>query len=147
MSWKDENGGPYWVPVLNATERKYGIPTDLLARVAYQESHFIRGVINGTTKSSAGAMGIMQLLPSSFPGVVVGKWPKADINVGGGYLKKMYELFNDWQLSLAGYNWGPGNLRHWLRKDYTPPVMPTEVLNYVREIVADVPIAGALVVV
>jgi soluble lytic murein transglycosylase-like protein len=67
MSWQTEGEGQTWMPVLNAIEDKYAIPTNLLARIAYQESHFRRNIIDGTTKLTAGAVVIMQLLPQFFP--------------------------------------------------------------------------------
>src|SRR6185312_5080436 len=66
VAWKSVGEGSTWVPVLNQVEQQYGLPEDLLARVAYQESSFREGVIRGTTASSAGALGIMQLEPAYF---------------------------------------------------------------------------------
>ena len=64
--WKSAGSGPEWVPVLNAAEQQFGIPTDLLARVAYQESRFREDIIRGTKASGAGALGMMQLMPQYF---------------------------------------------------------------------------------
>ncbi len=47
----------------------YNLPKNLLARVAYQESHFRPSIINGTQKSSKGAVGIMQIIPKWHPNV------------------------------------------------------------------------------
>jgi soluble lytic murein transglycosylase-like protein len=138
-----EGEGPIWVPVVNAAEVTYGIPSNLLARIAYQESHFRRDIIDGTTKSAAGAVGIMQLLPQFFPGA--GADPTADINTAGGYLAKLYKDFTDWQLALAAYNWGPGSVQNWLNRSEPFSAMPTETQDYVVQITADVPVQGALV--
>src|SRR5271170_7446373 len=101
--WKDEGQGPVWITPLNNAEDKYGIPRDLLARVAYEESHFRQDIISGATLSSAGAIGIMQLLPQYFPGA--GQSPSADINTAAGLLFSLYDRFHDWQVALAAYNW------------------------------------------
>ncbi len=141
-NWKEEGDGPLWLPTLNATEDKYAIPTDLLARVAYQESRFRRDIIDGTTQSPAGAVGIMQLLPRYFPGA--GESPASDIDTAGKYLSELYTQFRDWQKALAAYNWGPGNVRRCLASGNGLAAMPTETQNYVTQICTDVPTHGAL---
>jgi soluble lytic murein transglycosylase-like protein len=144
--WKTEGEGPTWIVTLNDTEDKYGIPRDLLARVAYQESHFRQDIISGQTLSSVGAIGIMQLLPQYFPGA--GLSPAADIDTAGKLLSELYARFNDWQVALAAYNWGGGNVHHEYAMDadkYVLIDMPVQTQNYVKQIVADVPISGALV--
>jgi soluble lytic murein transglycosylase-like protein len=137
--WAGTNEGPTWVPVLNATEANLGIPTNLLARLAYQESHFRDDIIRGTTKSSAGALGIMQFLPTTSP-TVSAPIPFADsdveaqIQAGGAYLVAQYNTFGSWDLALAAYNAGPGNVTKY---GGVPPF--TETQNYVAQILADVP--------
>jgi len=63
MGWQSVNDGPIWIPVINESENAYGIPPNLLARQAFQESHFRSSIINGTQASPAGALGILQLEP------------------------------------------------------------------------------------
>src|SRR6266581_425676 len=69
--WKQVQKGSVWVPVINQTESANGIPTDLLARMAYQESHFRPDIISGIKTSSVGALGILQLMPQFFQTVNV----------------------------------------------------------------------------
>ena len=90
MDWKEVDEGPKWVPILNQTEVTYGIPTDLLARVAYQESHFRPDIISGSTRSPAGAVGIMQLIPKWFPGAGVD--PVKDIGMAGAELARLWRV-------------------------------------------------------
>jgi soluble lytic murein transglycosylase-like protein len=144
--WLTEGEGPLWVPTLNDTEDHYGIPHNLLARVAYEESHFRTDIILGHTTSPVGAIGIMQLMPHIFPGAGVS--PAADINTAGQLLFDLYNRFHDWQVALAAYNWGQGNVHHEYAKDadkYILADMPDQTQNYVKQIVADVPVPGALV--
>lgn len=144
--WKTEGQGPVWITTLNNTEGHYGIPRDLLARVAYEESHFRQDIISGQTLSSAGAIGIMQLLPRYFPGA--GQSPAADIDTAGNLLFELYTRFHDWQVALAAYNWGGGDVHHEYAKDanrYVLADMPTETQSYVKQIVGDVPVTGVLV--
>lgn len=144
--WLTEGQGPTWVPTINAAEEQYGIPHNLLARVAYEESHFRPDIIQGRNLSPAGAIGIMQLLPKFFPGAGVS--PAADIYAAAGLLADLYDRFHDWQIALAAYNWGQGNVHHEYAKDahqYILADMPGETQNYVKQITADVPIPGVLV--
>lgn len=140
--WKSSGSGPTWVPVLNATEQQFGIPPDLLARVAYQESRFREDIIRGTTASGAGALGMMQLMPQYFPSVNVAR-PYTDtdvqnqINAAATQLNSLYTRYGDWSLALAAYNAGAGNVDKY---GGIPPF--TETQNYVAQILADVPAAG-----
>lgn len=138
--WKSAGAGPEWVPVLNAVEQQDGIPPDLLARVAYQESRFREDIIRGTTASGAGALGIMQLMPAYFPAVNA-PIPFSDaavtnqITAAGAYLAQLYQQFGSWTLALAAYNAGPGNVQKY---GGIPPFPETQ--NYVAQITADVPV-------
>jgi soluble lytic murein transglycosylase-like protein len=141
--WKNTNNGPTWVPVLNATEQQLGIPTDLLARLAYAESRFRTDIIRGTTPSPVGALGIMQFMPTTSP-TVNKPIPYSDADVtaqiqaGGAYLVQQFERFGSWELALAAYNAGPGNVEKY---GGIPPFPETQ--NYVAQIIADVPSAAA----
>lgn len=139
VGWKKVNMGPQWVPYLNAVEQQYSLPADLLARVAYQESSFRQGVIDGTTASSAGALGIMQMMPQYFTSVGVPRPYTAtdtqnQIQEAARQLVSLFNSTGDWQLVLAAYNAGLGNVQKYAG---IPPFPETE--NYVQEITADVP--------
>lgn len=94
---------------ITATETQLGIPAGLLARIAERESHFRPDIISGKTKSSAGAVGLMQLMPQYFPGA--GKSPEADIATAGKELMRLYKVFGDWTKAVAAYNDGEGNIK------------------------------------
>lgn len=108
-----------------ATEQALGIPAGLLARIANQESRFRPDIISGATRSSAGAVGLMQLMPKDFPSA--GQDAKADIGTAGAYLTKLYHQFGSWELAVAAYNDGPGNIRKVLAGKKT---LPSETSNY-----------------
>ena len=137
-------GTPY-LPALNAAEKQYGIPVNLLVRIAYKESHFRSDIISGAVKSPVGAVGIMQLLPQFFPDA--GQSILSDIGRAAEFLKSLYVRFGDWQLAVAAYNWGGGNVHHEISSDGNPTLdrMPAETQAYVKGVFADVPIQGALV--
>jgi soluble lytic murein transglycosylase-like protein len=143
--WQNVGSGPIWVPVLNATEQSLGIPTNLLARVAYEESHFREDIIRGTKVSPAGALGLMQLEPAFFntvgPSVPI---PYSDAAVSAQIaqaaadLVQQFETFGTWELALAAYNAGAGNVRKY---NGIPPFKETQ--DYVAQIIADVPNAAS----
>jgi soluble lytic murein transglycosylase-like protein len=111
--WKAIASSPQnqqYLQSLQAAERKYGIPRDMLVRVAYQESRFRPDIISGKVVSPAGAVGIMQIIPACHPGVDPLNPPEA-IDYAGRYLRELVDEFGSWDLALAAYNWGPGNLR------------------------------------
>jgi soluble lytic murein transglycosylase-like protein len=145
QGWASVNQGPVWVPVLNIAEGTYGIPPNLLARVAYEESRFRDDVISGATASPAGAMGLMQLEPAYFQSVKVPTpYTAADVNnqiaEAAAYLAGLYKHFNDWGYALMAYNDGQTNIDNYIAGTHP---LPTETINYVADILTDVPLAGA----
>jgi len=69
-------------------------------------------------KSKAGAVGLMQLMPATAKayGVTDRTDPQQSLDAGERFLKDLYKQFNDVELTLAAYNWGPGNVRKALKK-------------------------------
>jgi soluble lytic murein transglycosylase-like protein len=143
--WKNVQAGPTWVPVLNSAEQQFGIPPDLLARMAYQESHFRPEIIDGTKASPAGALGLMQLMPQYFNTVRVAvPFQPADtvaqIQQAAQLLVGLMNHFNDWTLAVAAYNDGQGNIDQYVAGTRA---LPAETSNYVADVLADVPLNGA----
>lgn len=138
-SWKD--GGETYLPGLGAAEITFGIPAGLLARIAFQESSWKTSVVNGTEKSAAGCVGLMQLNPRFFPDA--GHNWQADVVIAAKYLASLYQRFHDWQLACAAYNWGPTAVAHYLADENMD--LPTETRRYVNQVFSDVPLPGCLV--
>lgn len=142
--WQNVQQGPQWVPYINGVEATYNIPTNLLARIAYQESSFLPDVITGARVSSAGALGIMQLMPQYFSTVQV-PLPfsvadtQAQIAQAAQLLSSLYSHFGDWSLAIAGYNDGQGNIDSYLAGSHS---LPQQTTDYVSEVLADVPVAA-----
>lgn len=137
--WKNVNKAADWLPTLAAAEVSAGLPTDLLARIAYQESHFREEIIRGTQASPAGALGIMQMMPQYFQSVRA-QQPYSDdavtsqINEAANLLASLYTRFKSWPLAIAAYNAGAGNVSKY---GGIPPFAETQ--NYVAQVTADVP--------
>jgi cell wall-associated NlpC family hydrolase len=93
------------VPLFESAAAQSGVPASLLAAVAKQESGFNTGAV-----SSAGAQGLMQLMPSTASGLGVNAFDPAQAIDGAAQLLSGYlQQYNgSVPLSLAAYNAGPG---------------------------------------
>lgn len=129
--WLDTPTAKKWLPSFRAAEAKYGIPANLLARIAYQESRWRDDIISGAKKSAAGAVGMMQLVPKWHP-TVNPLDTAAAIDYAGKFLSGLYKQFKSWKLAVAAYNAGAGNVTKYKG---IPPF--TETQNYVKQVFAD----------
>lgn len=133
-----ETAKPYLSNIRKA-EQNNQMPENLLARLIYQESRYRKDIITGKTVSSAGAVGIAQIVPKWHPDVDPLN-PEQSIHYAAKYLSQLQRQFGDWPTALAAYNWGPGNVskaqknhgHSWLDK------APKETQNYVNQIWGDV---------
>jgi Transglycosylase SLT domain len=139
--WQNAGSGPTWIPILNQAEQSYGLPQNLLAAVAYQESSFIENVIRGITPSSDGlSLGMMQLQTRYYPslvgpGVAV---PYTDQNVSdqiseaGQIFATNYQALGSWPQTISAYNEGLSGVQ-------TNGILDTA---YVSSILANAPAAN-----
>lgn len=138
-SWKTGEY-PKYASAISDAERRWNIPTDLLARVLYQESRYRADVIAGTNRSSVGAIGIAQFMPNTAAQYGVDPYnPFSSIDGAGHYLHDLYNMFGNWQSALMAYNWGPGNVQKYNQGQTV--TVPIETSQYVAQITADVPVA------
>lgn len=121
-----------------AAESKYGLPRDLLNRVAYQESRY-----NPDAVSPVGAIGLMQFMPATAKDFGINpRDPFQSIDAAGKYLSQLYKMFNNWPAAIAAYNWGPGNMRKHLSQygKLNVAAIPDETRKYLS-IASDIGIA------
>lgn len=133
-SWTLPKAGEPYRLFFEQSSKKYDLPGNLLARLAYQESNFLPDIISGKTVSEAGATGIMQIIPSFHPEAEPLNPAKA-IDYGASYLKQNYDKFGTWRLALMAYNWGPVNIE---RYQSGLIKLPIQVNNYAENILKDI---------
>ena len=108
--------------------QKYNVPGELIRGIIMAESGFQPHVV-----SSAGAQGLMQLMPGTAEELGVTDPFDIKENIEGGvrYFKQMLDQFEgDVKLSLAAYNAGPGTVR---RYNGVPPYKETR--QYVGKVI------------
>ena len=134
VPWRIPKNGLRFAHAFNLNEKRYNLPNNLLARMAYQESRFRNDIITGDVKSSAGAIGLMQIIPRWHPDAEPYD-PIKSIEYAAQFIRRLYNKFGTWPKALAAYNWGEGNLQKWINGEKE---MPTETKNYINDILNDV---------
>ena len=117
-----------YTPLIQEAAAKHGIDPKLVHAVIYAESAYDAKAI-----SSAGAVGLMQLMPATARqyGAKNRKDPKQNIFAGTRYLKYLLGLFNnDLELSVAAYNAGENAVKKY--KNQIPPYPETQ--KYVKQV-------------
>ncbi len=102
-----EKAAPY-MDIIQEASAKYGIPVNVIMGVIKAESDF-----NPQCLSSAGAAGIMQIMPENARefGMTDIYDPYQNIMCGTDEIARHLKTYNgDLKLALAAYNTGPGNV-------------------------------------
>lgn len=114
-------------PLFVSAAGQHGVPVTLLTAVAQQESGFDPNAV-----SSAGAEGIMQLMPGTAAGLGVNPFDPAQAISGAAQLLSGYlQQFGSVPMALAAYNAGPAAVQQY---GGVPPYPETQ--QYVSSIMA-----------
>ena len=118
----------------------YELDAALIAAVIYRESKF-----DPDAESSSGAIGLMQLLPSTAEGIALNTGgsrfvvrdlydPEINVRYGSFYLRRLLRKYDDTRLALAAYNAGQANVDEWLEGD--EGIAFPETREYVDDVLA-----------
>src|SRR5690606_37303166 len=135
----------YYFPMFEEKLAKYNLPMEL------KYLAIVESALNPKARSRVGATGLWQFM---YP---TGKQYGLDVNTfvdersdpiksteaAARYLSELYDLFGNWELALASYNYGPGNVskairrsggkaNYWEIRSY----MPRETQGYVPAFLA-----------
>ena len=142
-----QRGSKYLFHIVQELEKR-NMPTELALLP------FIESAYNPHARSIAKAEGLWQFIPSTGRHYDLAqnafKDERRDIisstEAALTYLQKLYNMFGDWQLALASYNWGEGSVMRAIKKaehagkpvtfDSISAYMPAETRNYVPKLQA-----------
>lgn len=134
-----------YFPLFEKYLAKYGMPDDL------KYLSIVESGLNPKAMSRVGAAGLWQFMPSTGRIYRLNQnWyvderldPEKATEAACRYLKQLHGMFNDWQLALAAYNAGPGNVNKAIRrsggkKDFWEVYnyLPRETRSYVPQFAA-----------
>ncbi len=137
--------GQYYFPMFEEHLDKYDIPLEI-KYLAVVES-----ALNPKAQSYVGATGLWQFMYSTgkLYDLKVNSYvddrndPLKSTEAACQYMLKMYDVFEDWNLVLAAYNSGPGNVRKAIRRSggktsywEIRPFLPRETSAYVPLFIA-----------
>lgn len=135
----------YYFPIFEQIFDKEGVPQEL------KYLALIESALNPRATSKAGAVGLWQFMYSTgkMYGLKINSFvderrdPIKATVAAARFLKDLHNMFNDWNLALAAYNCGPGNVKKAIRRangktDFWDiyPFLPLETRGYVPAYIA-----------
>ncbi len=135
----------YYFPIFEQALDKYGLPLEL------KYLPIIESALNPTIASRMGATGLWQFM------IGTGKMYDLEVNTlvderrdpiksteaAARYLRDLHNIYGDWNLVIAAYNCGPGNVNKAIKRsggqrDYWSiyPYLPKETRGYVPAFIA-----------
>lgn len=135
----------YYFPMFENVLHQYGIPEEL------KYLSIVESAMNPMATSRVGAAGLWQFMYHT------GKNYELEVNsivderrdpfkstvAAARYLKDLYKVFGDWQLAIAAYNCGPGNVNKAIARSggkkgfwQIYPYLPRETRGYVPAFIA-----------
>lgn len=118
---------------VNKASKDYGVDAKLIRAIIKAESNF-----NPNVRSSAGAMGLMQLMPENVKAYGV-KEPyniEENIDAGTRHIRDYIKMFDgNIEMGLMAYNAGPGTMaRRGVKSPADLYKLPKETQNYVPKV-------------
>jgi membrane-bound lytic murein transglycosylase D len=106
-----------YFPMYEETMKDFSIPVEI------QHLSIIESGLDPKIKSHMGAMGLWQFMPATGreygmqvnPDIDDRMDPEKSTEAAAKYLKALYKMFGNWEVALAAYNCGPGNVRKAIR--------------------------------
>lgn len=105
-------------PMFEETMKSHEVPTEI------QYLSIVESGLDPQIRSRVGAMGLWQFMPAT--GRMYGMHVNSDIDdrmdpemstdAAAKYLKSLNRMFGNWEMALAAYNCGPGNVRKAIRR-------------------------------
>lgn len=130
-------GTARWQPIVREAANRFGLPAAWVDAVIRAESAGCEVMDGSPTTSSAGAMGLMQLMPETWKTYRVrlrlGDDPygaRDNIMAGAAYLSDLYRRFGS-RGFLAAYQAGPNRYEEYL--DVGRP-LPRQTLDYIAQV-------------
>ncbi|MEN9919149.1 MAG: hypothetical protein RL662_1585 [Bacteroidota bacterium] len=135
----------YYFPIFEQALDKYGLPLEL------KYLPIIESALNPTIVSRAGATGLWQFMigTARMYNLEVNSLvderrdPVRSSDAAARFLKDLYDIYGDWNLVIAAYNCGPGNVNKAIKRsggqtDYWTiyPYLPRETRGYVPAFIA-----------
>lgn len=137
--------GNFYIPMFEEALAYYDLPFE------FKYLPIIESSLNPMARSKAGAVGLWQFMLATGKryGLEVNSFvderqdPVKSTWAAARYLKDLYDIYHDWSLVIAAYNYGPGNINKAIHRaggeaDYWKiyPFLPTETRGYVPAFIA-----------
>ena len=128
----------HYMPIFQETFDRYGIPEELMAMA------IIESAMNPRAESRVGAKGMWQFMYSTgkIYGLHIDSFvdermdPVKSADAAARYLLDAYKIFGDWNLAIASYNCGVGNVNKAIKRSGSRkfwdlwPFLPRETRGY-----------------
>ncbi|WP_074225071.1 LysM peptidoglycan-binding domain-containing protein [Algoriphagus halophilus] len=131
--------------MFDETLKKHEMPSEI------KYLSIIESGLDPQIRSRVGAIGLWQFMPAT--GRMYGMYVNSEIDdrmdpeksteAAAKYLKSLYRMFGDWEVAMAAYNCGPGNVRRAIRRSGGKKTfwgiynyLPRETRSYVPQVQA-----------